>query len=85
MTILLADNKIDMRKHFDSLHAFCEHNKLQLDTDKTKVMVFTRSNVRLKNLPTFKMGGTNLERVEEYNYLGMLFTWNWKFTKAKTK
>ena len=31
------------------------------------------------------MGGTNLERVEEYNYLGMLFTWNGKFTKAKTK
>ena len=31
------------------------------------------------------MGGTNLERVEEYNYLGMLFTWNGKFTKAKTE
>ena len=31
------------------------------------------------------MGGTTLERVEEYNYLGMLFTWNGKFTKAKTK
>ena len=43
-TILLADNEIDMQKLLDSLHAFCEHNKLQLDTDKTKVMGFTRSN-----------------------------------------
>ena len=84
-TILLADNEIDMQKLLDSLHAFCEHNKLQVNTDKTKVMVFTRSKVRLKNLTTFKMGGTNLERVEEYNYLGMLFTWNGKFTKAKAK
>ena len=63
-TILLADNEVDMQKLLDSLHAFCEHNKLQVNTDKTKVMVFTRSKVILKNLTTFKMGGTNLERVE---------------------
>ena len=31
------------------------------------------------------MGDTNSERVEEYNYLEMLFTWNGKFAKAKTK
>ena len=31
------------------------------------------------------MGDTNSEKVEEYNYLGMLFIWNGKFTKAKTK
>ena len=84
-TILLADNEIDLQKLLDSLHAFCEHDKLQVNTDKTKVMVFTRSKVRLRNLTIFKMGDTNLERVEEYNYLGMLFTWNGKFTKAKTK
>ena len=30
----------------DSLYAFCEHN----NTDKTKVMVFTRPKVRLKNV-----------------------------------
>ena len=48
-TILLADDEIDMQKLLDSLHAFCEHNKLQVNTDKTKVMVFTRSKVRLRN------------------------------------
>ena len=47
-------------------------------------MVFTQSKLRLKNLTIFKMGDTNLERVEDYNYLGMLFTWNGKFTKAKS-
>ena len=37
-------------------------------------MVFTRSKVCLKNVSTYKMGDTNLERVEEYiNYQGMLF------------
>ena len=71
MTILLADNEIDMQKLLDSLHAFCEHNKLQVNTDKTNVMVFTRSKVRLRNLTSFKMRDTNKERVEEYNYLGM--------------
>ena len=84
-TILLADNEIDMQKLLHSLDAFCEQNKLEVDTDKTKVMVFTRSKVRLKNVSTFKMGDTNLERVEEYNYLGMLFTSNGKLTKAKAK
>ena len=48
-------------------------------------MVFTWSKVRLKNVSTFKMGDTNLERLEEYNYLGILFTWNGKYTKAKAK
>ena len=58
------------------------NNKLEVNTDKTKVMVFTRSKVGLKNVFTFRMGDTILERVEEYNYLGMLFTCNWneKFT-----
>ena len=66
-------------------NAFCEYDKLEVNTDKTKVVVFTRSKVRLKNVSIFKMGDTDLERVEEYNYVGMLFTWNGKFTKAKTK
>ena len=84
-TILLADNEIDMHRLLDSLYAFFEYNKLEVNTDKTKVIVFTWPKVRLKNLSTFKMGDTNLERVEEYNYLGILFTWNGKFTKAKNK
>ena len=75
-TILLADNEIDMQKLLDSLCAFCEHNKLQVNTDKIKVMIFTPSKVRLKNLTMFKREDTNPERVEEYNYLGMIFTWN---------
>ena len=84
-TILLADNEIDMHRLLDSLYDICEYNKLEVNTDKTKVIVFTWSKFRLKNVSTFKMGDTNLERVEEYNYLRILFTWNGKFTKAKNK
>ena len=45
-TMLLADNEINVQKLLDSLDAFCEHNKLQVNTHKSHV--FTRSKVRLK-------------------------------------
>ena len=82
-TVFLADNERDMQHLLHNLYDFCNVNKLGVNTTKTKVLVFSRSKIRLRNLPVFTLGTDPLERVEEYTYLGILFTWNGSFTKAK--
>ena len=82
-TIIMAENEPDFQRQLDILFDYCERNKLTVNSQKTKVMVFARSKARLKKMPIFKYGNENIEVVEDYTYLGIKFNWNGKFDKAK--
>lgn len=56
-----------------------------MNAGKTKLMVFTKSKARLRNLPDFTFDNAILERVEDYVYLGIEFNWNGSFVKAKKR
>ena len=47
------------------------------------MMVFPRSEIRIRNIPTFKFDNTDIDQVEDYMYLGICFNWNGSFVKAK--
>jgi hypothetical protein len=79
----LAENEHELQTLLDALHTFCVVNKLKVNATKTKIMVLTRSKIRLRNLPAFMYGEDELERVEDYTYLGLNFSWNGKFDKCK--
>ena len=74
--------KLVFQTNLDLLKAYCDLNKLSVNISKTKVMVFTRSKSRLRNLANFKFGELCLERVDEYVYLGITFNYNGSFIKA---
>ena len=38
---------------------------------------------KTRNIPTFQFGETQLEVIDQYKYLGLIFNFNGKFTKAK--
>lgn len=82
-TVILAENEIDLQQQLDALYEYCRENQLMVNASKTKVMVFARSKARLKNIPDFKYGESVLELVDNYTYLGIVFSWNGKFDKAK--
>ncbi len=82
-TVILAESEKELQQQLDALHEYCIENKLSVNATKTKVMVFARSKARLRNIPDFRYGDSVLEVVENYTYLGIVFSWNGKFDKAK--
>ena len=80
-TILMAESPASLQSALDAMAGYCDKWKLCINTSKTKVVIFSRGKVR--NIPNFVFNGTRLDVVDEYLYLGVMFNYNGKFTKAK--
>ena len=81
--ILIAQTAKDLREHLKTLESFCHEVGMQVNTSKTKVIVFSlRKNQRDAD---FQFEGNTLEIVEEYKYLGIDFNnkLNWETCRAK--
>jgi hypothetical protein len=55
-----------------TVETFCKENKLTINTDKTKCMIFNKTGRLFRN--KFYLNGIELENVRSYKYLGFLFT-----------
>ena len=78
-TVLFASSKEDLQKCLDGLKLYCDKWKLQINADKTKVMIFSKSQPKIDNM-NFTIGDSNIEIVNEFKYLGVTFTYNGNFT-----
>ena len=79
-TILLAETAEGLQQALDSMNEYCKQWKLSVNTDKTKVVIFSRGKVR--NLPVFTYDGKDIEVKDNYSYLGITFNYNGKFKVA---
>ena len=61
------------------MYDYCKLWHLSVNTEKTKVVIF--SNGKLRKKATFEFDNKNLEIVDEYKYLGIL-NFNGKFNVA---
>ena len=86
-TLVLAETAPDLQKSLDALHEYCNKWALNVNLDKTKIIVFApgrrRKFGRFK-LP-FKFGDNVIDIVDDYVYLGTTFNFNGTFEKAKAK
>ncbi len=82
-TILLSESPVDLQSMLHSLKTYCDQWKLQVNTSKTKIVIFSRGLVRKP--PDFNFGEHRLEIVSDYVYLGITFNFNGRFTKAMNK
>ena len=80
-TVLLAESVDDLQEQLNCLSEYCNLWKLKVNVDKSKVMVFTKG--RLPNNVTFTYNDIVLDIVNEFNYLGVIFTNTGNFSKAK--
>lgn len=79
-TILIAEDKESLQKSLDDFERYCKHWKLNINVEKTKIMIFgSKSN----NQHRFKIGNSNLEIVNTYKYLGIYFSRSCSFATAK--
>ena len=71
--LLLSETESGLQSKLNQLESYCNVNKLSVNTDKTKCMVFNKTGRALKR-HKFVYKGELLDSVREYKYLGFLVT-----------
>lgn len=79
-TLVLAETPAEMQLAMNEVHAYCDRWELSINQTKTKVVIFSRGKVKTEY--NFKMGNFDIATSSEYCYLGILFNFNGKFSKA---
>ena len=79
-TIILAESKDQLQRALVGMKEYCDTWGLQINSTKTKVMVFSRG--KIKNKPVIYYGDQTLEVVFNYTYLGIVFNYNGSFNLA---
>ena len=94
---LTVDRSIDVRvlsnrinDELQNIYTWLAINKLSLNVKKTKFMLFHHKQRDIKHLiPNLKINGHTLERVQEFNFLGLVIdenlTWNSHIQKIANK
>jgi exonuclease III len=80
--VLLSDTDKGLQELLDALVTYCNTWGLQINIEKSKVMVFNKAGRVLNDQFSFKYNNNVLEMVSSYKYLGLLFTPAGKFNPA---
>ena len=82
-TIIFAGNERDSQIAFNSVHEYCTEFKVIVNTNKTKIIIFSRGKVR--RFTTSKYGCDIIEVVSHYIYLGIKMNFKHTFAKSMKK
>ena len=82
-TIILTENETDLQLALNAVYEYCAQWELTVNTEKTKIIIFSRGKVR--KYPKFKFGDSTINVASDYVYLGVSFNYNNKFQKALKK
>lgn len=73
--LLLSESKEGLQSCLNALQLYCDYWKLQINIEKTKVMIFSVGKMKKENMQ-FKLYDSVIETVEKYKYLGILLSCN---------
>jgi hypothetical protein len=79
-TVIMAETADDLQKGLDEFYVYCSRWKLNVNVEKTKVLVFSKGP-KPKNI--FYYNNNVVESVNEFKYLGIVFSRSGSFYKAK--
>ena len=79
-TLVLAESPEQLQLALNEVGTYCNTWGLSINQTKTKVVIFSRGKVRTNF--HFKIGNFDIGTTSDYCYLGVLFNFNGKFTKA---
>lgn len=82
-TILVSETPEDLQTLLNSLDVYCNQWKMQINQNKSKIVIFSRGLV--KKVPKWTLGSHTLEVTQDYIYLGVVYNYNGRFTKAIKK
>ena len=76
--VLLADSETGMQDSMNKLDEYCKLWELEINAEKTKVVVFGKT----RNPSAFKIGSKTIHCDTSYKYLGIILTANGSFKSA---
>ena len=76
----LANENSKVLKQIQAVDDYAQSNEMKLNLKKTKFMLFNACT-SIDFLPTFNLGGVEIELVEEMKLLGLIITSDLKFEK----
>ena len=76
--VLISESPQGLQHCIDALCNYCDDWGLNVNTNKTKVMVLSNKRKQIAENYHFYFGHMKLEIVDEYKYLGVTFTKNGK-------
>ena len=71
--MIFSYNAFSIQKLLDIIENYCISNKLIVNKEKSKVIVFRRGGYIAKH-ERFSLHGKRLEAVNSFNYLGLIYT-----------
>ena len=77
--VIFGNSVEDLQNSLNMLHEYCEHWRLEVNIDKTKVVVFRRRGPVLVSEKWY-YNGHALEVVDSFNYLGTVFNFTGSFS-----
>lgn len=81
--ILHSNTPFKTNKKLRLLYQYCETNRMIVNTQKTKVLIFHKGRAgNIKQRLSFRYNETHLEIVNEYKYLGVIFSETGVFRRA---
>ena len=73
--VILADSEIDLNRKLKALNEYCIQNRLTVNINKTKVMIFSKGGYSvISRRHKFYYDSSELDIVPSYVYLGVEFT-----------
>ena len=81
--VLFSDNPHDLQESINSLHPFCTTSFLNINIDKTKIIVFGKNPKYV--IESWKISDSIIEVTDCYKYLGTWLHWKGSFHLNQTK
>lgn len=79
--VLLSKSALGLQNNLKLLENFCNDWCIDVNTTKTKVLIFNKTGRLFNEKFTFR--GNFIESIRKYKYLGIIFTLSGSFTEAK--
>ena len=80
--ILFSDSVEGLQRELNALHECSKSWDLTVNIKKTKIVIF-RKSVTINENERFYIGECDLEIVDSFNYLGLCFYYNGRYTQAE--
>ena len=80
--VIFSESSDGLQKGLDILHQYCIRWKLTVNPSKSKIVIFRKGGRLPQNL-RFTYGGTVIEIVNKFTYLGIVFTSGGSFSEAQ--
>ncbi len=79
--VLLSESEQDLQNMIDSLSEWCKKWRMRVNMSKSKIVHFRPHNCNETEF-NFNLGGSQLEIVPKYKYLGLIFDYELNFTST---